>query len=77
MTDDPRWHGWATPENVRQMMIGMFIFLEENRESCPFTIAPVPNVEMLKKIFGPEWKKFTQIARNAGRKWSGYYHQPA
>ena len=28
MTDDPRWHGWATPAQVREMMREMTKFLE-------------------------------------------------
>jgi len=27
MTDTPKWHGWATPEQVRQMMQEMLIWL--------------------------------------------------
>lgn len=30
MTDDPRWHGWATPDQVIEMMKEMVQFLKEN-----------------------------------------------
>ncbi len=42
---DPRWHGWGTPEQVREMMVEMYKFLQENKEECPFTIATALIVE--------------------------------
>ena len=27
MTDDPRWHGWATPQQVREMFVEMWQWL--------------------------------------------------
>lgn len=30
MTNDLRWHGWARPEDVREMMQEMYQFLKEN-----------------------------------------------
>ena len=35
MTDNPKWHGWATAEQVRQMMEEMYNFLEFNNEKIP------------------------------------------
>ncbi len=34
MTNGPRWHGWATPEQVNEMMLEMFEFLNRNDERC-------------------------------------------
>jgi len=33
MTLDPRWHGWATPENVCEMMREMLQFLKNSAPS--------------------------------------------
>jgi hypothetical protein len=30
MSDDPRWHGWATPEQVGEMIIEMLEFIYNN-----------------------------------------------
>ena len=38
MTDDPRWHGWATPQQVREMMKEMAQFLKTN-ESPKITLS--------------------------------------
>jgi|WetSurMetagenome_2_1015567.scaffolds.fasta_scaffold1547042_1 hypothetical protein len=47
MNPDPRWHGWATPDQVREMMQEMFIFLRKNDEYSEY----VPVIEV-KKIIG-------------------------
>ena len=51
MNDGPKWHGWATPEQVREMMFAMIFFLQENKEFCPFMITNAPNAELC-EIFG-------------------------
>jgi len=54
----PRWHGWARPEDVREMMQEMYQFLKENNEPCPFTTIPAQTAEPL-KTYGPELKNQT------------------
>jgi hypothetical protein len=39
MTDDPRWHGWATPNQVKEMINEMFEFLEKTGNICHFVMA--------------------------------------
>ncbi len=46
---EPKWHGWATPEQVNAMMIEMYQFLMENNENC--TLAEIV------------WQKSAQYAK--------------
>jgi hypothetical protein len=37
MSDTPKWHGWATPEQVRQMVFEMIDYLENNGYEIGFS----------------------------------------
>jgi len=37
--NEPKWHGWATIEQVRRMMNDMRLFLDEHGTPCPFIMA--------------------------------------
>jgi hypothetical protein len=50
MSDDPRWHGWATPEQVMEMIKEMVEFIKNNSPEdykylCQFMTSIAPNAE--------------------------------